>query len=116
MRQDCIQEITFEKAIAHSQYLVRHLLLGNGFSINVSQSFSYPSLFEAAKPFKPEVDELFKRLPTPDFEQVLDDIRLHRELSPEPLWAEYEDDVRTQFLRGLSKVHPKKKICTVVGA
>ena len=55
---------------------VRHLLLGNGFSIECDEAFDYPSLFERAKTSgefteTPHLPEVFDTLKTKDFEKVI---------------------------------------------
>ena len=47
------------------------LLLGNGFSMNLWDGFSYKSLFDNAF-FTPPADALFAELDTTNFEQVLE--------------------------------------------
>lgn len=70
--------ITFDEAIADSsRYAKRHLLLGNGFSIACRPSiFTYGSLLAQAKKAgafaaMPEVEAVFGKLKTLDFEVVI---------------------------------------------
>lgn len=66
--------MTFEEAIAASDgYAKRNLLLGNGFSIACRPNiFTYNSLFEEANfDAAPELEELFERLDSRDFELVI---------------------------------------------
>lgn len=100
------QPITFEEAIEQTKASTRHLLLGNGFSISARPSFRYQSLFEAAEPFSAEVKEIFQRLDTQDFEQVLEDIRQLSQETADEKCISHEKEVREAFLRALSTVHP----------
>lgn len=66
--------ISFADAIAHSeQYVKRHLLLGNGFSIGCrADIFHYASLYgEADFSAVPEVESVFEAYDTQDFEVVI---------------------------------------------
>ncbi len=66
--------LTFAEAIEDSsQFTKRHLLLGNGFSIACRPNiFSYGSLFDQADfSANPNLREVFKRVGTTDFEQVI---------------------------------------------
>ncbi|MBP2158836.1 MULTISPECIES: DUF4917 family protein [Asticcacaulis] len=94
------QEITFEKAIAQTDKCQRHLLLGNGFSINARKSFNYDSLFESGKPFSSEVARIFQEQGANDFELALENAQsqLHK------------DEINSAFLRALSKVHPHSSV------
>lgn len=66
--------LDFEEAIeASKEYGLRHLLLGNGFSIACKPDiFSYSSLFEEArKKMSRELIEIFEAMETQDFEEVI---------------------------------------------
>jgi len=67
---------TFDEALKRADER-KHLLLGNGFSIACKRDiFSYASLFENAD-FKdrPHIPEIFERLGTRDFEEVMNLLR-----------------------------------------
>lgn len=69
-----LRVLTFEQALLDSQkYGIRHLLLGNGFSIACKPNiFSYSSLFvEAKKKMSVELAKIFEALKTQDFERVI---------------------------------------------
>jgi hypothetical protein len=108
------QPITFDDAIADTAGRVRHLLLGNGFSISARRSFSYSSLAGEARPgFSPAVEALFRG--TDDFEQVLALLRerlADDQAAPEDrqAWKEQENEVRTAFIDVLQRVHPEHSL------
>ena len=107
MRVQCSpQLITLEEAIDRTINSPRHLLLGNGFSINANSSFKYRSLFESAQPLSLGVEEIFHRLETEDFERVLEEIRQLGSQTQNGQYELYEKEVREAFLSALSSVHP----------
>ncbi len=66
--------VTFQEALKEAeQYDKKVLFLGNGFSIAcVPTIFTYRSLFEQADFFSmPEAEEVFRKLKTEDFEEVI---------------------------------------------
>jgi hypothetical protein len=67
-----LRVVTYEDALNESAGHRRHLLLGNGFSIAASPGFRYASLFEEAFGGGDErLRQIFDRIGTTDFEQVL---------------------------------------------
>jgi hypothetical protein len=106
------QPISLEAALAQSTGRVRHLLLGNGFSISARESFTYSSLFRRAGTFSPAVEALFRDNQTEDFEKVLDLLKPRRAGSslppiPEEERSEQEAEVRARFIDALQRVHPE---------
>lgn len=88
------------------------VLLGNGFSINLSDRFDYKSLFQAAT-LAEESRGLFKRLGINDgnFERVLADltitrsVMLHLGISAEAIQVEL-DKIRNALIDAVRLVHP----------
>jgi len=69
-----LKVVSFDEALRLSDsYGMRHLLLGNGFSMACKPNiFSYTSLFaEARKKMSNELAEIFDALKTKDFEKVI---------------------------------------------
>lgn len=74
-----IHEVSFSDAIRDTTLASRTLLLGNGFSISLCESFAYEYLYNKAKnPSEhwacctgSHLDNLFSSLKTSDFEMVL---------------------------------------------
>lgn len=71
-----IELISFEKALQLAGGGKKHLMLGNGFSIALfPEIFTYNTLFERAKKskkFSKELEDLFDKLKTTDFEMVME--------------------------------------------
>jgi hypothetical protein len=101
--------ITFEEALVRSRERVRHLLLGNGFSISARPSFRYEALARSARLSKP-VRALFAD--TNDFEIVLQQLR-NRMADPLAgatdlaVWEAQEREIRESFIDVLQRVHPE---------
>lgn len=110
MSQTGPQPITFDEALDRTKTFQRHLLLGNGFSINARPSFRYQSLFEKAQPFSAEVARLFHDLNTQDFEEVLEILRQQTETSPTKELQLHEEEIRAAFVRSISTVHPENSM------
>jgi len=76
-----VDVISFQEALAQTENLRRHLLLGNGFSIALfPDCFRYDSLLESADESglfddMPEARRVFNELGTQDFEEVIDALR-----------------------------------------
>ena len=94
------------------KYECPNLLLGNGFSINLSSKFSYNSLFDTFLiNCKEEYIEVFKNFGTTNFELILKYLNHARKVN-EILGIEFEliDDVIQELKQGLIKaikqVHP----------
>ncbi len=100
------QSITFEEAIDRSETCLRHVLLGNGFSINARPSFRYEYLFEKAPSLSAEVAAIFQDRGTKDFEEVLDLVRRQDLDASNELCRSQDEEVRSAFLGALSAVHP----------
>lgn len=68
--------LTFDEAIKDSaQYSKRHLLLGNGFSIDHNSEFHYSSLYEEANFSNcSEIKGIFEKLRTQNFEYVIQNL------------------------------------------
>ena len=66
------QLLTFQEALNEACEQDRYLLLGNGFSVSWNPTiFSYKSLKESASSLKESTKELFLKLNTVDFEEVI---------------------------------------------
>ena len=103
------QAILFEDALAQTAKNVRHLLIGNGFSIAARPSFTYRSLARAARLSEP-LRALFAQ--TDDFELVL--LGLRDRIADPMITAadlstmkEQEEEVREGFVDALQTVHPE---------
>lgn len=85
------------------------LLLGNGFSMNLWDGFSYKSLFDSAF-FTPPADALFAELDTTNFEQVLECIH-HAKLTEDALGTNTKrtvalyDEVRDTLFEEVTDSH-----------
>ena len=85
------------------------LLLGNGFSMNLWDGFSYKSLFDNAF-FTPPADALFAELDTTNFEQVLECIH-HAKLTEDALGTKTQrtvalyDEVRDTLFEEVTDSH-----------
>jgi len=106
-----ILEVSFRNALDSTSTTTRHLLLGNGFSIDARESFRYDSLFERAGGFSPPVDQLFRDLRSTDFEAALENLsrRIAEAKDDHPLVAELVEqqrEIRQAFLTAVSRVHP----------
>lgn len=110
-RRWALEPIEFEDALRRTARVERHLLLGNGFSIDARKKhFEYRTLRERAGGFSTRVAARFDGL-GPNFELVLADI--HAELqrgdltADERAWlARDEAEVREGFGRALMRSHP----------
>lgn len=90
-----VEILTFESAIDASGNAKRNLLLGNGFSIACDHKiFNYASLYAKAantiQTAMPQVHELFERLDTKDFEEVIR--RLYHAWSVLPFYLPEDHD------------------------
>jgi len=78
-----VNVISFQEAITMSSTGKRHLLLGNGFSIDWKDIFKYEALVEQAdfSTLNVDGDQLFELLKTRDFESVIEALRKAKMLS-----------------------------------
>ena len=119
--------ISFEEALKLSENnkknpfikIKRHLLLGNGFSINFSESFNYKNLSKKVDTLKPinNIKPIFNKLKTNNFEEVL--FHLHRIVEVEKVIEIYDKDnkivnqvqsdyekIKSELIKIISDVHP----------
>lgn len=93
------------------------LLLGNGASIAVADSFGYSSIYEKAKdpeldnPLSPDDVEVFDALGTTDFEQVLNALAISRMVCrqaghDDSALGERYERIRRALLDAVKSVHP----------
>lgn len=107
-----VRSIPFEAALAETEGMRRHLLLGNGFSRALTDSFAYSSLYSIAGGFSPPVQALFDKH-QPDFEAVLGEIARQRQAAPPEAWPELDRqraEVRRAFVDAVAKVHPESAV------
>ena len=91
----------------------RNLLIGNGFSINISDQFSYPSLlstFDTGKPIGRYwcTRKLFEKFDTTNFEEVLRGI-YHAylvSLDNEDAIKTLYEDLKNSLIQAVCNVHP----------
>src|SRR5690554_6401112 len=88
------------------------LLLGNGFSLNFSQTLSYKSLYEdSINTCSEKAKRLFKVLETENFENVLESID-NAEIVCNVLdlksnsFKKYREEVREGLINSINKIHP----------
>jgi hypothetical protein len=107
--------MSFDQVLAESEDKVRHLLLGNGFSIAADETFSYSSLFEVAfAEGASHLKKVFARLETTDFEVVSRRLGQALEVAEcyeggEALAERIRHDLkqlRERLIRGLTVIHP----------
>lgn len=86
-----------------SQERWENLLLGNGFSQNIEQAFSYRNLYEFAKKnIYNFPQDLFSALGTENFEEVL------KRIVNDPSHKENYEIVKNALLNSIHKLHPHK--------
>lgn len=98
-----------------------YLLLGNGFSISLYDTFKFDSLYAVAD-LGPEEQRLFAHFHTQNFEQVLEKLAGGRDLcslvglDPTAISAPYER-IKEALMRAVCAVHPagKREVCARVG-
>jgi len=91
-----------------------NLLLGNGFSIGVSRSFSYRSLLSVGKDngyLHHKVSQLFDELNTSDFEFILDQLMITANINRVigldfDMPTTYYSSVRDALIHCIRKIHP----------
>ena len=94
-----------------------NLLLGNGFSINLSQKFDYKSLFQYAQDngiLSEKSQKLFEKFETKNFEEVLNKLYTAEgvssilELSNLEKISDKYNAIQESLIKLIQKVHPKK--------
>lgn len=116
--------ITFEEALKISKGSHRSLLLGNGFSISIWDRFDYKYLYQEAntpttnwaRATGDDLDNLFTKLQTNDFEKVLAHLniaikvaRCYQDSSFEKKLVDDKQELINSFIAALHKVHPQYK-------
>ena len=113
-----MQVISFQEALNKAnRYSKKHLLLGNGFSIAcVPTIFSYNSLFAQADfSDMPEVEHVFKKLNTTDFEIVIKVLEFGSQILPiyKPevseaieLMKSHAQQLKERLIETIAKNHP----------
>lgn len=99
-----IRPTTFEAALDATQKVPRHLLLGNGFSMAVSDRFSYSSL--RARAIELQRSGVIK--PVPCLESVVRIGEGFEEAMNRPENAEYASSLRRIFADTIAYVHPHR--------
>ena len=107
---ELVRLIEFQDALRLTEGRPRHLLMGNGFSIDARPTkFNYDTLFGEAGDFSPSVRRLFD-VHGHDFERVLEVINSQLAGTTEPDRVSalklQEREVHDGFMRALSRVHP----------
>lgn len=92
------KRVSFDEALAGTDRLRRHVLLGNGFSISAYSGFNYPSLMLQAFRRDPAVEGLFEKLRARDFEHAM-------ELAPD---SATKARIRRAFVDAVASTHPRR--------
>ncbi len=91
-----LEWISFERALSDTEDQRRHLLLGNGFSIQAYEGFKYKSLLTRASEVDETIRELLDALGARDFEHAM-------RLADDP---QTRDRLRETFIKTITLTHP----------
>ena len=104
-------DLTFEKAIQECCDKKKHLLLGNGFSINFDPSFNYPNLLSKSK-LPAKIKDIFNK--QGDYEQVIDRLNYSskvfnaiNEYSLANSFSNLAEDLKRDLVTTITKIQSK---------
>lgn len=116
-------DIKYQDALTETDTKVRHLLLGNGFSISCWNDFNYKCLLEKSK-FKesPLVESVFNNLQTTNFEEIIN--AMQQTTTVVNTMAAYglitgqiskqmradADNIKKIFIDAINSTHPPKSV------
>jgi hypothetical protein len=89
------------------------ILLGNGFSINFSETLRYKFLYEFfIKDSSKEAIKLFETFDTKNFERILENIEVAKTVNatlnfPEQDFEKFKIEIRQGLIDSINKIHPK---------
>ncbi len=99
--------------LIENQFKNSSILLGNGFSINFSDTLRYRNLYDFfIKDCSPTSKELFSRFQTRNFEKVLENIEVAKKVC-EALRAEvnefekFKSEIRQGLIDSINQIHPR---------
>jgi hypothetical protein len=112
---------TLREALDETSRRKRHLLLGNGFSIDARPTFSYASLYRQVSAGMPDaLRSIFEEEETSDFEHVLNELRRRAEARHGDAvsireFVQLASELKSAFAQALTECHPPSALCITDG-